>query len=231
MGEFVDMSEVQNDQKTKDTKDEPVNEEKKQEPKVQVESEGEGKTGIKEAESGIEEELVLKKSEVDELRKKAEESDSFLDKLLRTRAELLNYQKRMRKEHETSAQYAIQDLILDLLPEFDNFERATKLAENSKDIDKFVEGVKLIEDQLFKVLEKYGVKAIETLGKPFDPNLHEAVAEEENNEHSHHTVIEELQRGFLLKERVVRPSKVKVSKRTINEKETDVTKDDSSASE
>ena len=156
------MSEVQNDQKTKDTKDEPVNEEKKQEPKVQVESEGEEKTGIKEAEPGIDEELVLKKSEVDELRKKAEESDSFLDKLLRTRAELLNYQKRMRREHETSAQYAIQDLILDLLPEFDNFERTTKLAENSKDIDKVVEGVKLIEDQLFKVLEKYGVKAIET---------------------------------------------------------------------
>ncbi|KKM89771.1 hypothetical protein LCGC14_1245240, partial [marine sediment metagenome] len=125
---------------------------------VQVESKGEEKTGIKEAESGIEEELVLKKSEVDELRKKAEESDSFLDKLLRTRAELLNYQKRMRKEHESTAQYAIQDLILDLLPEFDNFERAAKLAENSKDINKFVEGVKLIEDQLFKVLEKHGVE-------------------------------------------------------------------------
>ncbi len=231
MGEFVDMSEVQNDQKTKGTNDKPVKEEKKQELKVQNESEGEEKTGIKDAESGIDEEVVLKKSEVDELRKKAEESDSFLDKLLRTRAELLNYQKRMRKEHESTAQYAIQDLILDLLPEFDNFERAAKLAENSKDINKFVEGVKLIEDQLFKVLEKHGVKAIETVGKPFDPNLHEAVAWEEDNEHSHHTVIEELQRGFLLKERVVRPSKVKVSKRTINEKESDVTKDDSSASE
>ncbi len=225
------MSEVQKDQKTKDTNDEPVKEEKKQETKVQDESEGEEKTGIKEAESGIEEEVVLTKGEVDELRKKAEESDSFLDKLLRTRAELLNYQKRMRKEHEATAQYAIQDLILDLLPEFDNFERAAKLAESSKDIDKFVEGVKLIEDQLLKVLEKHGVKAIETVGKPFDPNLHEAVAEEENNEHSHHTVIEELQRGFLLKGRVIRPSKVKVSKRTINEKESDEAKDESSASE
>ncbi len=234
MGEFVDMSEVQNDQKTKDTKDEPVSEEEKQEPKVQDESKGEEEAGVKEAESGIDEEIVLKKGEVNELRKKAEESDSFLDKLLRTRAELLNYQKRMRKEHEETAQYAIQDLIRDLLPEFDNFanlEKATKLAENSKDIDKFVEGVKLIEGQLFKVLEKYGVKAIETLGKPFDPNLHEAVAEEENNEHSHHTVIEELQRGFLLKERVIRPSKVKVSKRTINEKESDEAKDESSVSE
>ncbi len=225
------MSEVKNDQKTKDTNEESVNEEKKKKPKVEEESKGEKETEIKEEESGIEEQVVLTKSEFDELRKKAEESDSFLDKLLRTRAEFLNYQKRMRKEHETSAQYAIQDLILDLLPEFDNFERATKLAENSKDIDKFVEGVKLIEGQLLKVLEKYEVKPIETLGKPFDPNLHEAVAEEENNELSHHTVIEELQRGFLLKERVIRPSKVKVSKRTTNEKESDETEDDSSASE
>jgi molecular chaperone GrpE len=136
----------------------------------------------------------------------------------------------MRKGHETTAQYAIQDLVLDLLPELDNFERAAKLAENSKDIDKFVEGVKLIEGQLFKVLEKYGVKSIETVGKPFDPSLHEAVVEEENNELSHHTVIEEFQRGFLLKERVIRPSKVKVSKRTVDEEKSDETNDDNSES-
>ncbi len=159
-----------------------------------------------------EDEIVLTKEEVNELRKKVEESDSLLDKLLRTRAEFMNYQKRMRKENENIAQYAIQDLVLDLLPEFDNFERAIKLAENPKNVDKFVEGIKLIETQLFKVLGKYGVKPIETTDKPFDPKLHEAVIEEENNELPHHTVIEELQRGFLLKERVIRPSKVKVSK-------------------
>jgi molecular chaperone GrpE len=223
------MSEVQNDQKAKDNKDEAVNEGKKQKLDMQDEPQKEGETGIKEeAESGIEEQVVLAKSEVDELREKADECDSFRDKFLRTKADFLNYQKRMRKEHEATAQYAVQDLILDLLPEFDNFERAAKLTENSKDIDKFVEGVKLIEEQLFKVLEKYGVKSIETVGKPFDPNLHEAVAEEENNELSHHTVIEELQRGFLLKERVIRPSKVKVSKRTINEEVSDESKDDNS---
>ena len=72
-----------------------------------------------------------------------------------------------------------------------------KLADNSKDIDKFVEGIKLVEDQLFKVLGKYGVKSMETVGKAFDPNLHEAVMEEENNELPHHTITDELQRGFL----------------------------------
>ena len=94
-----------------------------------------------------------------------------------------------------------------------------KLADNSKDFDKFVEGIKLIEEQLFKVLGKYGVEPIETVGKAFDPNLHEAVMEEENNETPHHTIIDEFQRGFLLKERVIRPSKVKVSKRTVEEEE------------
>ena len=160
------------------------------------------------------------------LEKKAEERDSFLDQLLRTRAEFLNYQKRVRKENESTSQYAIQNLILDLFPELDNFDRALKLADSSKDFDKFVEGIKLIEGQLFKVLAKYGVKPIETVGKAFDPNLHEAVMEEENNELPHHTIIDEFQGGFLLNERVIRPSKVKVSRRTIEEndvKETEET--------
>jgi molecular chaperone GrpE len=165
--------------------------------------------------------VVLTNEEIVDLKKKAEERDSYLDQLLRTRAEFMNYQKRMHKENESTAQFAIQNLILDLFPELDNFDRALKLADNSKDIDKFVEGIKLIEDQLFKVLGKYGVKSIETAGKAFDPNLHEAVMEEENNELPHHTIVDELQKGFLLKERVIRPSKVKVSKRTIEEEETE----------
>jgi molecular chaperone GrpE len=125
----------------------------------------------------------------------------------------------MAKESDSTSQFAIQSLILDFLPELDNFDRALKLADNSKDFDKFVEGIKLIEEQLFKVLGKYGVEPIETVGKAFDPNLHEAVMEEENNETPHHTIIDEFQRGFLLKERVIRPSKVKVSKRTVEEEE------------
>jgi len=159
----------------------------------------------------------LTKEDILELKKKAVERDTYLDQLLRTKAEFMNYQKRMVKESESTSQFAVQSLILDFLPELDNFDRALKLADSSKDIDKFVEGIKLIEEQLFKVLGKYGVEPIETVGKPFDPNLHEAVMEEENNEMPHHTIIDEFQRGFLLKERVIRPSKVKVSKKTIEE--------------
>jgi len=161
----------------------------------------------------------LTKEEILALKKKAEERDTYLDQLLRTKAEFVNYQKRVAKEHESIAQFAVQNLILDFLPELDNFERALKLADDSNDYNKFVEGIKLIEEQLFKVLGKYGVESIETAGKAFDPNLHEAVMEEENNEMPHHTIVDEFQRGFLLKERVIRPSKVKVSKRTIEEEE------------
>ncbi len=167
----------------------------------------------------------LTKEDILELKKKAAERDTYLDQLLRTKAEFMNYQKRMVKESESTSQFAVQSLILDFLPELDNFDRALKLADSSKDIDKFVDGFKLIEEQLFKVLGKYGVESIETVGKPFDPNLHEAVMEEENNEMPHHTIIDEFQRGFLLKERVIRPSKVKVSKRTIEEEESDESKE------
>ncbi|OHB34736.1 MAG: nucleotide exchange factor GrpE [Planctomycetes bacterium GWA2_40_7] len=188
---------------------------------VDSETAGDKKTDKEMEETAAVEPVVLTNEEIIDLKKKAEERDSFLDQLLRTRAEFMNYQKRMHKENESTAQFAIQNLILDLFPELDNFDRALKLADNSKDFDKLVEGIKLIKDQLFKVLGKYGVKSMETVGKAFDPNLHEAVMEEENNELPHHTITDELQKGFLLKERVIRPSKVKVSKRTIEEEETE----------
>ena len=226
------MSEVRNNQdeeRVKEEHDEVVN---NAEDKENLESSDENSKLETEAvvDSKTESDVETGKEEIAALRRKAEERDSFLDQLLRTRAEFENYQKRVRKENESSTQYAIQNLVLDFLPELDNFDRALKLADNSKDFDKFVEGIKLIEEQLFKVLAKYGVEPIETVGKAFDPNLHEAVMEEENNELPHHTIIDELQGGFLLKERVIRPSKVKVSRRTIDEddvKETENVQNDS----
>ncbi|MCP4913511.1 MAG: nucleotide exchange factor GrpE, partial [Oligoflexia bacterium] len=137
---------------------------------------------VKEETQGEEDTLDdLTKEEILELKKKAEERDTYLDQLLRAKAEFMNYQKRMAKESESTSQFAVQSLILDFLPELDNFDRALKLADSTKDIKKFVEGIKLIEEQLFNVLGKYGVEPVETVGKAFDPNLHEAVMEEENN--------------------------------------------------
>lgn len=196
---------------------------------VNIKKENGEETVQEEAQDDGETPADLTKEEIVGLKKKAEERDTYLDQLLRTKAEFMNYQKRMVKENESTSQFAVQSLILDFLPELDNFDRALKLADNSKDFDKFVEGIKLIEEQLFKVLGKYGVEPIETVGKAFDPNLHEAVMEEENNEMPHHTIIDEFQKGFLLKERVIRPSKVKVSRSNIEEageKEEDEEKSD-----
>ena len=159
----------------------------------------------------------LTTEEINDLKAKAEERDSVHERLLRSKAEFVDYQKRMIEENEATAQLAVRDIILDLLPQLDNFDRAFKLADDSKDISKFVEGIKLTETQLFKVLGKHGVEAIKTTGKTFDPNLHEAVMGEENNELPHHVIIAEFQRGFLLKKRILRPAKVKVSKRIVGE--------------
>ncbi len=218
------------DQLLSEEEEQEIVEEGQQESEKVSEEEGGEQSDSEGAET--EEQTILTLEELEELRKKAEDHDSLLDQLLRAKAEFANYQKRMRKELESTRNFAIQELVLDLFPELDNFERALKHAEESDDLDKVVEGVRLIENQLLKVLGKYGVKPIKPLGKPFDPSLHEAVVEEENNDLPHHTVTGEFQQGFLLKDRVIRPAKVKVSKRTVDEdeSETDEVSDDEDSS-
>lgn len=164
-------------------------------------------------------EKELTKDEIKEIIKKSLERDEFLDKLQRTRAEYLNFQKRKNKEIEEIRRFAIQDMVIALTSVLNNFSRAIQSVKESNDFNKLLEGIRLVEDQFYKTLEGYGVKPIETVGKPFDPMMHEAVIEEEDNNHPHHTVIMELQKGFLLHDRVIRPAKVKVSKREEKEGE------------
>ncbi len=213
----AEQSDMNSDKDQENIESSQENSELEADTEVNTKTEDGEETVQGETQDDVEEPADLTKDELSELKKKAEERDTYFDQLLRTKAEFMNYQKRVVKEHESTAQFAVQNLILDFLPELDNFDRALKLADSTKDIKKFVEGIKLIEEQLFKVLGKYGVEPIETVGKAFDPNLHEAVMEEENNEMPHHTIIDEFQKGFILKERVIRPSKVRVSKRTIEE--------------
>ncbi len=208
---------VNSDKNQEDIGNSQENSELETDTDVNIKTENVEEATLDEEQNDAEAPADLTLEEIVALKKKAGERDTYFDQLLRVKAEFMNYQKRMSKESESIAQFAVQNLILDFLSELDNFDRALKLADNSKDFDKFVEGIRLIEGQLFKVLGKYGVEAIETVGKAFDPNLHEAVMEEENNETAHHTIIDEFQRGFILKERVIRPSKVKVSKRTVEE--------------
>lgn len=139
------------------------------------------------------------------------ERDDAQDRFLRSQAELDNTRKRYQKELEQTRQYAAAPFILDLLPALDNLKRAVDAAENVNQIDDLKQGVEMVAKQILDVFSKHQVKAIDALGKPFDPNLHEALQQMPSDEYPPMTVIQELEQGFTLNDRVVRPSKVIVS--------------------
>jgi molecular chaperone GrpE len=148
-------------------------------------------------------------SEADELRR---ERDALQDRLLRTAAEFDNYRKRMDRERRDLAEYAAADIVSELLPIIDNFERALQ-APSGSDEESFRKGIELIHKQMFDLLRKRGVKAIEALGADFDPNVHEAVIHEPSESHREGEVMQQLQRGYRLGDRLLRPAMVKVAKR------------------
>lgn len=146
----------------------------------------------------------------DELSSKEAEIKRLSDSYMRLQADFANYKKRTEKEKASNIAYANEDLICDLLPVIDNFERALEVDDDKK--DSFWEGVKLIYDQLTKVLIDNGVEEIEALGKKFDPNYHHAALMEESDE-DEGTVLEVFQKGYMLKEKIIRPSMVKVARK------------------
>ncbi len=150
----------------------------------------------------LEEELVKAKAKVEE------QNDQFL----RLQAEYDNYRKRTMKEKTELIKYATEGLVGELLPILDNFDRAISAAKVTSDFASFSQGVEMILRQIQTALGNEGLKAIEAEGQPFDPNIHEAVLRVESDEHPENTVLEELQKGYYLKEKVLRPSMVKVSK-------------------
>lgn len=134
------------------------------------------------------------------------------DQLLRKQADFENFRKRMIREREESIRYANTNLLLDLVETIDNFERAIKSAEDSKDFDSFHTGVDMIEKQLTKTLEnKYGLTRFDSENEEFDPELHEAVAAVESPDVDVQTVIDVLQKGYMLHDRVLRHAKVRVA--------------------
>jgi molecular chaperone GrpE len=146
------------------------------------------------------------------------ETEEANDRYLRALAELDNYKKRAVKEKEGIRKFANESLIKQILTVVDNLERAidhSKTADNQdtkKDVDQIVEGVELTLKEILKILEKSGVCPIESIGKDFDPNFHEAVMQEETAEKSANIVLRELQKGYLMHERLLRPAMVIVSK-------------------
>jgi len=138
------------------------------------------------------------------------EKHELYDRLLRKQAELENFRKRLQREKEEFIQHATADLIRALLPVLDGFERALKHRDESVP-ESYVQGVKLIYQELFDVLSRAGVTPIETAGKFFDPHLHQAVETVEAPGHRDQEIVEELQRGYKLRHRLLRPAVVKVA--------------------
>ena len=150
-------------------------------------------------------------SQVDaELQKLKAERDTLLDRLARLQAEFENARKRSAKEQQDFREYATLDSVKALLPILDSFERALH-ASNPEAAD-FRSGIELIYKQLQDALSKQGLRPIPAKGEPFDPHLHQAIEVVDTDEAEDHHVLEELQRGYKLKDRLVRPSMVRVAR-------------------
>lgn len=139
------------------------------------------------------------------------ERDEMYDRLLRKSAEFENYRKRVEKERREQADQAVVDLLQEVLPVVDDFDRALTVESDAED-RAYRKGVELIHAKLQDLLRKFKVRPFESLGSDFDPNLHQAVMHEASPEHREGEVIGELQRGYMLGHRLLRPAMVKVAK-------------------
>ena len=135
------------------------------------------------------------------------------EQLLRTMAEFQNFRKRKEQEAEQIRQFATEKLVTGLLPVLDNFERTIAALEAGAPVDKVVEGIRLIDRQLRSILEGQNVRRIDSHGKPFDPDFHEAIAAEESHELPENTVVGEVEAGYRMADKVIRPARVRVSKK------------------
>ncbi len=139
------------------------------------------------------------------------ERDEYYDRLLRKTAEFDNYRKRVERERREQAEYAAADVLTDLLAVMDDLERALQ-ADPNAGADAYRKGVELIHKQMLDLLRRRGVTPIEAVGHPFDPNVHQAVTHEVVPGHPEGEVVDEFRRGYKLRDRLLRPSMVKVAK-------------------
>ena len=158
-------------------------------------------------------------SELEDLRKelaaKELEAKNHYDRYLRQVAELENFKKRSAREREEVSRFANEALIKDLLAVVDNLERAIAHASDGGNGKPIVEGVEMVLKGLLDALAKHGVTQISAIGQPFDPSMHEAMAHVESDAHEPNHVVEELHKGYTLRDRLLRPALVSVAKQSI----------------
>ena len=164
--------------------------------------------GQEKAQEEQNDELAAANAKIAELEAKIKEMEN---RYLRLYADFENFRRRTRQEMEAAEKYRAQSLVTDLLPALDNFERALKIEAENEQAKSILQGMEMVYRSVLDALKKEGVEAIEAVGKPFDPHLHQAVMQVEDSNYEPNTVVEEFQKGYKLKDRVIRPAMVKVS--------------------
>ncbi|MGO2000589.1 MAG: nucleotide exchange factor GrpE [Staphylococcus equorum] len=154
------------------------------------------------------EDVDPKDEEIQQLKQDVQENE---EKYLRLYAEFENYKRRIQKENQTMKAYKAQDVLNDILPTIDNIERALQIEGENEQFQSLKKGVEMIHESLINALKENGLELIETEGHQFDPNIHQAVVQDDNPDFESGEITQELQKGYKLKERVLRPSMVKVN--------------------
>ncbi|GEN46491.1 nucleotide exchange factor GrpE [Alkalibacillus haloalkaliphilus] len=147
-------------------------------------------------------------SEIEEVK---QEKEALQDKLARLQADFDNFRRRTKKEKEADLKYKSQDIANDLIPVLDNFERALQVEVNDESTNSFAEGLEMVYNQFRQALEQHGIEEVEAEGVQFDPQKHQAVMQVSEEGYESNQVIEVLQKGYQLKDRVIRPAMVKVN--------------------
>ncbi|HIA6934803.1 TPA: nucleotide exchange factor GrpE [Staphylococcus aureus] len=154
------------------------------------------------------EEIDPKDQKINELQQLADEHE---EKYLRLYAEFENYKRRIQKENEINKTYQAQRVLTDILPAIDNIERALQIEGDDETFKSLQKGVQMVHESLINALKDNGLEVIKTEGEAFDPNIHQAVVQDDNPDFESGEITQELQKGYKLKDRVLRPSMVKVN--------------------
>jgi len=162
-----------------------------------------------------------------ELTAKIEELQVLNDKYLRLAAEFENYKRRTQRDQSDTIRFANEKLVKDLLPTIDNLERALQCSQEQADSKGFLQGVELTYKQFLDTLEKLGVRQVASAGEPFDPAKHQAVGQVESSTIAENYVVDEYQKGYFLRERILRPAMVTVTRMAVAEDSAAPTEDES----
>ena len=168
-------------------------------------------TESQEKETPVEEDSKVEETQSEENKKLQEAYDKLNQQYVRLAAEFDNYRKRQEQERESLVKYGTENALKKMLEVLDNFERGQKALEGVEDSEKIKECFQLVHKQVWDTLSKLGLEEIKAVGEEFDPNFHEAVMQTPTTEHPEHTVINELQKGYKVGDKILRPTLVNVA--------------------